>query len=69
MLEKIASHICYNVHTPVGYMAVSSDNFRIVKRGFTNQKMKRKISETLLIKNYKPSLNKQENFVPRMLFN
>ena len=39
------------------------------KRGFKNQKMKRKISEALLIKKYRPSLNKQENSVSLMLFN
>ena len=33
-----------------GHTAVSIDNFRIIKRGFKNHKMKRKISEALLIK-------------------
>ena len=33
-----------------GHTAVSINNCRIVKRGFKNQKMKRKISEALLIK-------------------
>ena len=47
MLEKIVSHICYNTHTS---QVVSVNNFRIVKRGFKNQKVKRKISEALLIK-------------------
>ena len=51
-----------------GRTADSIDNFRIVKRGFENQKMKRRMSEALLIKKYKPSLNKQENSVPFMLF-
>ena len=41
----------------------------IQKRGFENHKMKRKISEALLIKKIKPTLNKQENSVPSMLFN
>ena len=52
-----------------GHVAVSIDNFKIVKRGFKNHKMKRKISEALLIKKHRPSLNKQENSVPFMLFN
>ena len=52
-----------------GHRAVSIDNFRIVKRGFKNKKMKQKISEALLTKKYIPSLNKQGNSVPPMLFN
>ena len=68
MLEKTASNICYNTHQS-DHMAVSIDKSRIVKRGFKNQKMKRKISEALLIKKYKSSLNKHEKSVCLMLFN
>ena len=35
------------------------DNFRIIKNGFENQKMKRKVSEALPIKKYKQPLKKQ----------
>ena len=52
-----------------GHKAVSINNFRIVKSGFKNQKMKWKTSEALLIKKYRPSLSKQENSVLLMLFN
>ena len=62
------SHMLQHTHQS-GHAAVSIDNFKIVKRGFKNHKMKRKISEALLIKKYRPSLNKQENSVPLMLFN
>ena len=41
--------------------AVSMDNFRIIKNGFENQKMKRKVSEALPIKKYKQPLKKQVN--------
>ena len=41
--------------------AVSVDNFRIIKNGFENQKMKRKVSEALPIKKYKQPLKKQVN--------
>ena len=37
------------------------DNFRIIKNGFENQKMKRKVSEALTIKKYKQPLKKQVN--------
>ena len=62
------SHMLQHVHQS-GHVAVSINNFRIVKRGFKNQKMKWKISEALLIKKYRRSLNKQENSAPLMLFN
>ena len=61
------SHMLEHTHQS-GHTAVLINNFRIVKRGFKNQKMKRKISEALLIKMYRPSLKKQENFVPLLLF-
>ena len=41
--------------------AVSMDNFRIIKNGFENQKMKRKVSEALTIKKYKQPSKKQVN--------
>lgn len=42
------------------HITVSADNFRIIKKSFKNQKMKRKISEACLIKKYKPTLNIQK---------
>ena len=61
------SHMLEHTHQS-GHTAVLINNFRIVKRGFKNQKMKRKISEALLTKKYRPSLKKHENFVPLLLF-
>ena len=52
-----------------GHKAVSIKDFKVLKKVFKNHKMKRKISEALLIKKIKPTLNKQENSVPLMLFN
>lgn len=51
------------VHT-----TVSADNFRIIKKSFKNQKMKRKISEACLIKKYKPTLNIQRASVFLIVF-
>ena len=62
------SHMLQHTHQS-GHVAVSIDNFKIVKRGFKNHKMKWKISEALLIKKYRPSLNRQENSVSLMLLN
>ena len=52
-----------------GHKGVSINDFKVLKKVFKNHKMKRKISEALLIKKIKPTLNKQENSVPLMLFN
>ena len=51
------------------HKAVSKNDFKVLKKGFKNHKMKRNISEALLIKKITPTLNKQENCVPLMLFN
>ena len=62
------SHVLQYTHQS-GHTTVSIVNFRSVKRGFKNHKIKRKISEALLTKKYRPSLNKQENSLFLMLFN
>ena len=51
-----------------GHPAVIMDDFKILRKGFKGHKMRRKISEALLIKKHRPSLNKQENSVPLKLF-
>ena len=43
---------------------VSFEDFRILRNGYTNCKIKRKISEALFIKELRPSLNTQEASVP-----
>ena len=47
----------------------SPNDFRILQKGYNNNKVKRKISEALLIRKYRPSLNKHENLLPLLLFN
>ena len=49
------------------HQLVSCDDLRIVGRNYRNNK--RKIAETLLMKNLKPSLNVQEKAVALKLFN
>ena len=51
------------------HQLVSCDDLRIVGRNYHNNKRKRKIAETLLMKNLKPSLNVQEKPVALKLFN
>ena len=48
---------------------VSFEDFRILRNGYTNSKIKRKISEALFIKELRPSLNTQETSVPLLLYN
>ena len=44
------------------------EDFDILWNGYTNSKFKRKISETLFIKELRPSLNSQETSVPLPLY-
>ena len=62
--SHVLKHTCES-----GHKAVSINDFKVLKKGFKNHKMKRKISEALLIKKIKPTLNKQENSFPLILFN
>ena len=48
---------------------VSFEDFRILRNGYTNSKIKRKISEALFIKELRPSLNTQETCVRLLLYN
>ena len=52
-----------------GHPSVFPNNFRILQKGYNNNKVKRKISEALLIRKRRPSLNIHENLVPSELFN
>ena len=49
--------------------SVSLNEFKILRKGFDNNRMKRKISEALLIKHYRPTVNTQENSISLELFN
>ena len=48
---------------------VSFEDFRILRNGYTNNKIKRKISEALFIRELRPSLNTQETSVTLLLYN
>ena len=52
-----------------GHPSVSPNNFRILQKGYNNNKVKRKISEGLLIRKHQPLLNIHENLVPLQLSN
>ena len=46
-----------------GHPSVSTNDFRIPQKGYNNKKVKRKISEPLLIRKHQLSLNIHENLV------
>ena len=48
---------------------VNIENFKILNMGYNNNTYKRRISDSLFLKQYRPSLNMRDNFVPLHLFN
>ena len=52
-----------------GHPSVSLDEFKILEKGFNHNRVKRKILEVLLMKQYRPTLNTQENSKSLELFN
>ena len=48
---------------------VNLDNIKVTDSGYHNNRFKRKMSEALYIKQYKPTLNTQEQSIPLKLFN
>ena len=51
-----------------GQPSLSLNEFKIIIKGFDNNRVKRKISEALLIKQYLPTLNTQENLISLKIF-
>ena len=52
-----------------GYPSVLLNKFKILGKGFNNNRVKRIISEALVIKQYRPILNTQVNAISLELFN
>ena len=48
---------------------VTLDDFTVLSSGYRNSKFKRKVSESLFIKQNRPTLNKHGTSVPLRLFN
>ena len=51
-----------------GHSSVSFNEFKILGKDFNKNRVNRKISEALLIKQYWPTLNMQENSISLELF-
>ena len=52
-----------------GHPSVLLNEFKILGKGFNNNRVKRKISKAILIKQYRLTLNTQENSISLELFN
>ena len=57
----------HNIETP--HTDVNTANFKIIDMNFSNNKKKRKIAESLWIKDLRPTLNVQKKSIPLKLFN
>ena len=56
---KVNSHV-FEHSIETNHPTVSIDDFRVLKTGYRKKKIRRKLSEALLIKQNKRALNKQE---------
>ena len=52
-----------------GHIPLEAVDYERIGTGYRKNTMNRKLSKALLIKELKPTLNKQEKFVPLKLFN
>ena len=64
--ERVLEHVCKDKSHMVqhtlqsGHPSVSLNEFKIVGKGFNNNRVKRKISEASIVKQYRPILNTQK---------
>ena len=63
-----ASHMVKH-NTETSHTDVNTANFKITDMDFSNNKRKRKIAESLRIKDLRPRLNVQEKSIPLKLLN
>ena len=65
-----ANAFSFDFHSiEANHPTVTLDNFTILSSGYCNRKFKGKVSESLFIKQNKPTLNKHDTSVPLKLFN
>ena len=76
IIERIKDHsgrdhsshmVKHNIE--ISHTDVNAANFKIIDMNFSNNKRKRKIAESLWIKDLRPTLNVQEKSIPLKLFN
>ena len=76
IIERTADHCDKDKHSHLlkhacneNHKHIDLDNRKVIYSGYHNNRFKRKISEALYIKQYKPTLNTQEQSIPLKLFN
>ena len=65
--KNINSHL-YEHSIETGHQTLEISEYRIIGNGYGNNWNKQKIAKTLLIKELKPTLNKQDKSIPLKLF-
>ena len=73
--ERIIGHTSRDINSHLlkdsiksGHKPLEAIDYKIIDTGYCNNTMKRKLSEALLIKELKPTLNKQGKSLPLKLF-
>ena len=66
--KDINSHL-YKYSIETGHQSLEISDYRIIGNEYGNNWKKQKIAEALLIKELKPTLNKQDKSIPLKLFN
>ena len=76
IIERTANHSGKNKHSHLfkhacneNHKRVDLGNIKVIDSGYHNNRLKRKISDALYIKQYKPTLSTQEQSIPLKLFN
>ena len=74
--ERIIDHQGRDTHSHLlkhaieaNHRHVTGENFKILNNGFRNNTLKRRIAESLLIRENKPTLNKKEKSLELKLYN
>ena len=67
-MEEILNHVLKH-SSEKEYVEVTQEDFKIIGSNFKNNRLKRKITEALLIKQKRPSLNVQDQSVELKLLN
>ena len=68
-MEKDISSYGYKHSIETGHQILETGDYQIIRNGYENNWNKRKIAEAILIKELKPTLNKQDKSIPLRLFN
>ena len=76
LIERVNEHSGKDINSHMfkhsmatNYPSVTLDDFTVLSSVYSNRKFKRKVSESLFIKQNRPTLNKHGTSVPLKLFN